>query len=69
MKVGNWEKLRLPLLNPLRPSQALAFGTVAVATTVERIAFEAALIAAFEVAPQRGCAAHLDRGHDAPLHH
>jgi hypothetical protein len=67
MKVGNWEELRLPLFNPLRSGQTLAFGTVAIATTIERIAFVAALIATFEVAPERRRAAHLNRGHDAPL--
>ena len=32
MKVGNLEKLRLPLFDPLRSGQTLAFGTVAIAT-------------------------------------
>jgi hypothetical protein len=50
-------------------AQALAFRTVAVATTIERIAFVAALIATFEVAAQRSRAAHLDGAHDAPLYH
>jgi hypothetical protein len=38
-----------------------------VAAAIEAIPFLAALIAALKVAAQCGCAAHLDRGHDAPL--
>ena len=67
MKVGNLEKLRLPLFDPLRSGQTLAFGTVAIAAAIESIAFVAALIATFEVAPERCRAAHLNRGHDTPL--
>jgi hypothetical protein len=38
-----------------------------IAATVVAIPFLATLVATFEVAAQRGCAAHLDGGHDAPL--
>ena len=69
MKIRDLEKFGLPLLDPLRPGQTLAFGAVSIAAAIERIAFVAALIAAFEVAAEHGRAAHLDGGHDAPLRH
>lgn len=69
MKVGNFQKFGLSVLDPLRPGQTLALGAVAIAAAMERIAFLAALIATFEVAAQRRRAAHLDRLHDAPLRH
>jgi len=49
MKIGNIEKLRLPLLDPLRPGQALAFGAVSIPAAIEGVAFIATLIATFEV--------------------
>ena len=67
MKVRNIEKLRLPVLNPLRSGQTLAFGTVAIAAAIIRVAFVAALVAAFQVTTQNRCATHFDGGHGAPL--
>jgi len=60
VKIGNVEQLGLPVLDPFRPCQGLAFGTVAVPAAVERIAFIAALIALFEMAAESGGAAALD---------
>jgi hypothetical protein len=67
VKIWNIEKLSLPLLDPLRPGQALAFGTVSIPAAIEGIAFKATLIATFEVAAECRGAAHLDGAHDAPL--
>src|SRR3974377_853617 len=53
VKVGNIEKLRLPLLDPLRPGQALAFGAVSIPAAIEGVAFVATLIATFEMAAER----------------
>src|SRR5512140_3834385 len=39
MKIGNLEKFRLPVLDPLRPSQALAFWAMSIPATIEGIAF------------------------------
>ena len=69
MKIWHLEKLGLPFLDPFCFGQTLAFGAVPIPATIERIAFLATLITAFEVAAQGGCAAHLDGGHDAPLRH
>jgi hypothetical protein len=63
------EKFGLPVLDPLRSGQTLAFWAVSIAAAIERIPFIGALIAAFEVAAENRCAAHLDGGHDAPLSH
>ena len=62
------EKFGLAVLDPLGAGQGLALwdsgdrGSELIAD-----ALVAALIALFEVAAERGRAAHLDRGHDAPL--
>jgi hypothetical protein len=69
MKIGTFEKFGLSILDPLRPGQRLALGAVAIPAAIEGVTFIAALIAAFEVAAEHGSAAHLDRGHDAPLCH
>src|SRR5438067_835571 len=67
MEIGHLEKFGLPVLDPLRSSQTLAFGAVSIPAAIECVPFKAALIAAFEVAAKSGRAAHLDGGHDAPL--
>jgi hypothetical protein len=69
MKIGDIQKLGLPVLDPLRPRQALAFGAVSIAAAIVRVAFVVALIAAFEVAAENCRATHLDGGHDASLSH
>ena len=69
MKIGSVQKFDLPVLDPLRPGQTLAFGAVSIAAAIEGIPFKAALITAFEVAAENCCTAHLDGGHNAPLSH
>ena len=67
--LGDIQKLGLPVFDPLRPRQTLAFGAVSIAAAIERVPFVAALITAFEVAAENCCTAHLDGRHDAPLPH
>jgi hypothetical protein len=67
VKVRHLEEFRLAVLDPLRARQALALRAVAVTAAVERIAFIATLIAAFEVAAERCRPALLNGSHDAPL--
>src|SRR5215472_775439 len=67
VKIGHVQKFGLPVLNPLRPGERLAFWAMAIAAAVEAIPLVTALIAAFEVAAQRCRTTHLDCGHDAPL--
>jgi fructose-1,6-bisphosphatase/inositol monophosphatase family enzyme len=69
VKIGNLEQLGLPVFDPLRPGQTLAFWAVSIAAAIERVPFIGALVAAFEVAAENGRAAHLNGGHDAPLSH
>ena len=67
VKIADFQEFGLTVFYPLRPGQTLALWAVAIPAAIERIAFIAALIAAFEVAAKRRGAAHFDRGHDAPL--
>jgi hypothetical protein len=69
MIVGDLQKLGLPVLDPLRAGQTLAFGAVSIATAIEGVAFMAALITTFQMTTKNGSAAHLDGGHGAPLSH
>jgi hypothetical protein len=56
-RLTDFEKLRLPLLDPMRPGQALALWAVSVAAAIEGIAFIATLIATFMT---RHCATDID---------
>jgi hypothetical protein len=69
MKVGDLEKLRLSILDPLRPRQTLALWAMSIAAAIVCIAFMAALVAAFEMAAESRGTAHFDSSHDAPLRH
>ena len=69
MKIGDLQKFGLPVLDPLRPGQTLAFGAVSIPAAIERVPFITALIAAFEVAAEDCRATHFDSGHDASLSH
>src|ERR1019366_6501897 len=69
MKIGDVQKFGLPVLDPLRSGQTLAFWAVPIAAAIECVPFIAALIAAFEVAAENCCSTHLDGGHDASLSH
>src|ERR1039458_247917 len=52
VKVRDVEKLRLPILDPLRPRETLALGAMAIAAAIVGVAFIAALVAAFEMATE-----------------
>jgi GTPase SAR1 family protein len=39
VKIGNIKEFRLPLLDPLRSRQALAFGAVSIPAAIEGVAF------------------------------
>jgi hypothetical protein len=67
VKIADLQEFGLAVFDPFRPGQRLAFGAMPIAATIEAIPFSATLIATFQVAAQRGCAAHLNGGHDAPL--
>jgi len=67
VKIADFQKFGLPVLDPLRPSERLTFWAVPVSAAIEAIPFMTTLIATLEVAAERRCAAHLDGGHDAPL--
>ena len=67
MKIGDRQKLGLPVHDPLRSGQTLAFWAVSIAAAIVRVAFIGALVAAFEVAAESRGTAHLDSRHDAPL--
>ena len=69
MEIRNFQKFGVPVLDPLRSGQTLAFGAVSIPAAIECVPFIAALIAAFEVAAENCRATHLDSGHDAPLSH
>ena len=67
VKIWDVQKLGLPVLDPVRAGQRLAFGAMPIAAAVVRDSLDAALIALFEMAAERGRAAHLDGRHDASL--
>jgi hypothetical protein len=67
VKVGHLQKFGLPVLDPLRPRQRLAFWAMAIPAAVETIPLMTALIAAFEVATKSRRATHLNCRHDASL--
>src|SRR5271169_7066057 len=62
--VGNLQKLGLAFREPLPRRRALALRAVAVAAGVVGDAFVRAVLAALDVAAERGGAAGLDRRHD-----
>ena len=67
MEVLAIEKFGLPALDPLRASQRLTLGTVAISAGPVTDALVAALIALFDLSPESRRPAHLDGGHDAAL--
>src|SRR5271167_1271614 len=66
MEVGHVEKLRLTVLEPLRPCQTLALRTIAIAARVVGDALVAAIAATLNMTAEGGGAAPLDRGHGTP---
>ena len=67
MKVRDLKKFGLAVLKPLGAGKRLTFWAMAIPARVESVAFVAALVAALHMAAERGCPAHFDGGHDAPL--
>ena len=67
MIVGDREKLRLALGEPLPRRRALALRAVAVAAGIVGDAFVRAVLAALDMAAERGGATGLDRRHDLQL--
>jgi hypothetical protein len=63
MEIRALEKLRFSVLEPLGPSQGLAFWTVTVRTGIEPDALVAATVAHFDVAAESGGAAPFDCCH------
>ena len=61
------QQLSLPILDPLRSSQTLAFGAMTIPAAVKAVAFLVTLVATLQMAAQCSGAAHLDGGHAAPL--
>ena len=62
--VGNRQQLGLALGEPLPRRRALALRAVAVAAGIVGDALVRAVLAALDVAAERGCATGLDRRHD-----
>jgi len=67
MKIVRRENFGRSFFDPLRTSERLAFWTVAVTAAVVAGALVITAVAALEMTAEGGRAAHLDRGHDAPL--
>ena len=67
VEIFDGQQLSLPILQPLRTHERLAFRAMPVAATVESDALMTAGIALLDVATQRRCAAALDGGHDTAL--
>ena len=65
--VGNRQKLRLALFEPLPRRRALALRAVPVAAGIVGDAFVRAVLAALDMAAERGGATGLDRRHDLQL--
>jgi hypothetical protein len=65
--IGDRQKLRLALFEPLPRRRALALRAVAVAAGVVGDAFVRAVLAALDVSAERGGPAGLDRRHDLQL--
>src|SRR2546422_279728 len=61
------EDLAAPVLDPRGARQRLTLGTVSIRAGVIRDALVSTGVALFDMAAERGGAARLDRGHDAPL--
>jgi hypothetical protein len=67
VEVGAIEQLGLTILDPLSPSQRLAFGAMTIPAGVEAVAFMVTPIAAFKMTAEGRRATHFDCGHDTPL--
>ena len=67
MEVWDRQQLGLPVGEPLRPSQALAFGAMPVAAAIVGDAHLAAVGAPLDMAAERRRAAGLDGAHDPTL--
>jgi len=69
VKILGVQEFGLAILEPLSPSQRLAFGTMSIGAGVVSITLMTALITLLQMAAENSCPADLDRGHDAALRH
>ena len=67
MEIGHRQEFGLALFEPLGSGQRLALGAMAIRTGVIGVAFVPALVTAFEMATQRGCATQFYSAQYAPL--
>lgn len=67
MKIVRVENFGGSFLDPLRTNEGLTFWAMTVAAAVIAGPLVTAAVAALEMTAESGGAAHLDRGHDAPL--
>src|SRR5271167_5126977 len=67
VKIVRLEYFRFPFFEPFRPRQRLAFGAMSIAAAIVAGPLERTAVAALEMTAKGRRAAHLDRGHDAPL--
>ena len=65
--VGNRKQLRLAVVEPLPRRRGLALGAMPIAAGVVGDQLVRAVLAALDVASERGCATGLDRRHDFQL--
>ncbi len=67
VEILDWQEFGAPIIEPLRPSQGLAFGTMPIPARVVGVARIATEIAGFLVAPERRGPTGFDGVHDATL--
>src|SRR5229473_2933365 len=67
MKIVRRENFGRSFFDPLRTSEGLTFWAMTVAAAVVAGSLVTTAVAALEMTAESGGAAHLDRGHDAPL--
>lgn len=67
VEIRNRQQFGLPVFQPLRAGQALAFWAVSITVAVVRDAFMAACVTPFDMASERSGATEFDRAHHAAL--
>jgi hypothetical protein len=67
MKIGHRQEVLCPVLDPLRPGDGLALGTVAVTAGIVDVLLDSAAVTAKDVPTKDGRSAELDGAHDSVL--
>ena len=67
MEVGHGKQLPCPIMKPLRPSDGLALGAMAVTAGIKDVLLGSAAVAAEDVPAEGGRSAQLDGTHDSVL--